>query len=476
MTTVALPPTGLRSQEAPDPDPIHEYEPPVYLPDKPQQADPAAPAVRLEKYAPAPEEPEQPPTGTPDQPAPEAEARAQQVRAEAEKAAAEAERQRLSNRRAAMRLEAEEAAHAAKMAKLTAEREAAERAAAEEKAAAEAAQEQVLEEAEEKAKAEQKWKWGALGIYVAGAVVSLPLQLLAFYDPEKKFLLMAPVFLEGLALVLSFGANAAVSAGKTVWPYRVGVMAAAGIAAAVNLVHGFDDPKIGVGAGTIGALTSIGGPIVWTAYEHGRARRLDGVPTRRERIAAERAAAREEAVAAMEAERAKAEEEARAEAKRVEETKKEQAATAAAKAAEQDQLRRDKEREAQHPEVWAVAVARRTATGAAAVTEQIWAAAWEVVHGTKEVGVTAEIRAKMLAARAAMQEAGKGAEETANAQVESQMPRRDPDAEDGRRHNGGTPPRRRPGDSPPYVAGVGKVSSATTAKRASRRTARSGRR
>ncbi|MFI9331974.1 hypothetical protein ACIGZJ_31085 [Kitasatospora sp. NPDC052868] len=458
-------PVGKREATDPPKD-VHEYDPPIYLAGEEEQKPETGPQTDQDDQA---------SEGRAGQDGPEAEARAALVKAEADKAAAEAERRRLANRRAEMRLDQDQAEHAVKMAQLAAERLAAEQKAAEQKAAADAARDRAQAEAGAKEKAERQWKWGALGIYIAGAVVSLPLQLLAFYDPHKQFLLMAPVFLEGLALVVSFGAAAAVSSGKAVWPYRVGVMLAAGIAATVNLVHGFSDPRIGIAAGTIGALTSIGGPIVWTAYEHGRAKRLDGVPTRRERIAAERIAARERAVAAMEAERDAVEEKSRAEAKRVEETRKLADKVAAHKAAVEDQRRRDKEREDEHPQVWAVAVARRTATGSPAVTEQIWAAAWEVIHGTKEIGVTAEIRAQLVAARAAMQEAGQGLEKAAKPQVESQTPRRDPDAEDGRKYNGGTPPRRRPGDTPPYAAGVGKVASAQGANRAPRRTVRSGR-
>ncbi|GAB2717163.1 hypothetical protein [Kitasatospora kifunensis] len=465
--TTTLPPADLRSEEAPDtthdrPDREVDYELlPVYLVggEGPQ----AGTLVDLTKQDQV------------QQPDPEAEARAALIQAEADKAAAEAERLRLANRRGAMRTEQDEATHAAKMAKLTAEREAAEREAAQEKAAAEAARERVQAEADEKKSAERNWRLGALGIYIAGAVVSMPLQVLAFYKPDMPFLLSAPFFLEGLALVLSFGAAAAVTAGRPVWPYRVGVMVAAVIAAAVNVIHGNADPRIGIGVGAIGAVTSIGGPIVWTAYEHGRARRLDGVPTRRERNAAAKAAAAELRRLAEEAERAEAEAIAKAEAKAAEDEKKAADKAAADLVAAEDQARRDEERQAEHPEVWAVAVARRTATGSAHVTEQIWAAAWEVVHGTKEVGVTASIRAMLLAARAAMQQAGEGFEGTAKPQVESQTPRRDPDAEDGRKSNGGTPPVRRAGDAQKYLPGVGKVSSTATVTRVPRRPVRGAR-
>ncbi|MBV6700272.1 hypothetical protein KV557_24735 [Kitasatospora aureofaciens] len=419
----------------------------------------------------------------------QAEADRQRLLAEAEaegiriKAAQESERQRILNERAAMKLEQDKAAHEARMAELKAQRAKADRETAEEAAAAQTVKERAAKEEAEKELAEQRWKLGALGIYIAGALVSLPLQLLAFWDPTKWFLLAAPVFLEGLALVLSWGAQYAVTHGKAVWPYRVGVMVAAGIAAGVNIWHGISDPAIGLNAGLIGAITSLGGPIVWTSYEHGRAKKLDGVPTRRERKAAERAAAEEAKRKREEAEQRAAEDQAKAEAKEADELAKTQAKQAADKAAAAEQERRDAERSKEHPEVWAVAVSLRIAAGLEHVSEKVWQDAWEVIHGTRTVGLTAEIRARLVASKMAMQAASQTPEGGTFPQVESQMPcfsddtENDPDGgavkgEDRRKNNSGIPPVRRPGDTAKYAPGVGKLN----AKHHKGATGRSGRR
>lgn len=376
-----------------------------------------------------------------------AEADAIRARAEAEaeairiKAAEEAERQRLVNERAAMRLEKEKADHTAHLAKKAAETAKSE---TEKQKAAQAAEEQEAAEAQllaEQERSERWWKWGARGIYAIGLIIAAPVQFMHFWDPARKFLVAAPALLEGLALVLAFGAAWAVAHRRDVAPYRVGIMLSAAIAAAINMHGGMTKPEIGFNAGLIGAIASVGGPIVLMAYEHGIAQKADGIPSWRERRAAKAAAAKEAAARAQ----AKAE-------------KRHAEAVAAAEKAEQqqrayvEQQRRDADRREHHPKEWAVAEAMRSARGSQYVTEQIWADAWYRVTGSRTVGITPEIEAQSHAAQYRMKTATTVPIIGDFVQVESQKGRRakrDPAAPDGRRFNGGTPPRRTAGDSQP---------------------------
>lgn len=378
----------------------------------------------------------------------EAKAEAEKIRAQGEAAAArlkaeqDAERQRLLNEQKSMQMEERRAAHEAKMADLARKKEEADLAAARLREEAEAEAQSEAERAAEQQRAEALWKWGARSIYLVGLVIAAPVQFLAFWDEERPFLIAAPALLEGVALVLAAGAAWAVANRRDVLPYRVGIMLGALIAAAINLWHGLTDEAIGLNAGLIGALASLGGPVVLMAYEHGIAQKADGIPSWRERRAAARAKA------AREAERAAkdAEKETQAAAAEAERAAKE-------KAAEQEQKRRDADRQQQHPEVWKVADAMRSAQGAPVVTERIWADAWYHVTGSKTVGITPEIEARSRAAQARMKAATQGIYAGAFPQVDSQKepsPKRDPGAPDGRRFNGGTPPRRTPGDTPPY--------------------------
>lgn len=375
-----------------------------------------------------------------------AEAEAARIKAEGEaeaekvKAAEEAERQRIANERAAMRLEKEKADHkahlakkAAETAKAEAEREKAEKAAAEQEAA-------EAQQLAEQARSERYWKWGARGIYAIGLIIAAPVQFIHFWDPKRPFLVAAPGLLEGLALVLAFGAAWAVAHRRDVAPYRVGIMLGALIAAAINM-YGGRDPRIGFNAGLIGAIASLGGPIVLMAYEHGIAQKADGIPSWRERRAAERKAAEEK----------KAREEARREKEAAEQKAAAEKAAAQARS-EEEQRRKDADRQEHHPEVWAVADALRSARGSAFVTEQIWAEAWQLVTGCKTVGITLDIEARARAQQARVKAAADVPIIGDFALVDSHRPpaaKRDADAPDGRRNNGGTPPRRRPGDAPP---------------------------
>lgn len=379
----------------------------------------------------------------------EAAAKAEAARIEAEgKARAaeilaeqEAEKQRVANVRQAMRLEKEKVDHAAYVAKKQAEEAASQ--AAKDKAEQAAAEKEAEEaaRAKEQQRSEQLWRWGARGIYAVGLIIAAPVQFMHFWDPARKFLIAAPALLEGLALVLAAGAAWAVAHRRDVAPYRIGIMISAAIAAAINLHGGITTPAIGFNAGLIGAIASLGGPIVLMAYEHGIAQQADGIPSRRERRAAKRAKAREQAEKA----RMKAEKQA-AEAKAAAEKAEQQ------RRAEEEQKRKDDDRRAAHENVWQVADAMRSARGSQYVTEQIWADAWYRVTGSKVVGITPEIEAQSRAAQARMKTATAAPILGELSQVESHRPagvKRDPDAPDGRRNNGGTPPRRRPGDTQP---------------------------
>lgn len=365
-------------------------------------------------------------------------------KAEAEKllAAEKAEKERIANERAVMRLEKEKADHEAHLAKKAAETA---KAKAEEEKAQQAAADEEAAEAEraaEQKRSENLWKWGARGIYLVGLIIAAPVQFLAFWDEKRPFMIAAPALLEGLALVLACGAAWAVAHRRDVLPYRIGIMAGALIAAGINLWHGLTDPAIGLNAGLIGAIASLGGPIVLMAYEHGIAQKADGIPSFRERRAGERA--KREADAAREKARVeKQTAEARAAAEKA----------AAQARAEEEQRRKDDDRKASHREVWEVADAVRAARGSQYVTEQIWAEAWHRVTGCKTVGITPEIEAKSRAAQARMQTVAELPIEGPLTLISSQMgPRKkkDPNTPDGRRNNGGTPPVRRPGDTTPY--------------------------
>lgn len=367
----------------------------------------------------------------------EAEAEATKIRAKEE-----AEKQRLANERAAMKLERDRVVHERHVAEQ--QRKAAEERAAKVKAERQAAEEaqQEADRAAEQQRSEAYWKWGARGIYAVGLIIAAPVQFLHFWDPARPFLIAAPGLLEGLALVLAFGAAWAVAHRRDVAPYRVGIMFGALIAAAINLHGGMSDPRIGFNAGLIGAIASLGGPIVLMAYEHGIAQKADGIPSWRERREAEKA----EKAAAQERERAKVE-------KRAAEQKAAADRADQKRRAEIEQGRRDEDRQRRHPDVWEVAESLRSARGEAVVTESIWSEAWFIVTGSKKVGYTSDIEATARAAQARMKTVTDMPIEGEFSLITSQKggrPKKDPDAPDGRRFNGGTPPRRTPGDTQPY--------------------------
>ncbi|MFF8784799.1 hypothetical protein [Streptomyces sp. NPDC015125] len=364
------------------------------------------------------------------------------VEAEKIKATEEAERLRLVNERNRLKLEKDQASHGTFLAEQKRRKEAAETAT--EKARKAAEEEEAKEAAlvAEQQRSERIWKWGARGIYAVGLIIAAPIQFLAFWDDERPFLVAAPALLEGLALAMAFGAAWAVAHRRDVMPYRIGIMIGACIAAGINLWHGINDASIGPNAGIIGALASLGGPIVLMTYEHGIAQKADGIPSWRERRAADRKA-KEEA-----AERARVKQEKADAEKRVEKQKADQQLRA-----DVEQTRKDEDRRKHHKDVWEVAEALRSARGSQYVTEQIWADAWYRVTGSKVVGIRPEIEAQSRAAQARMKTITELPILGDSSQVGSQKaPRakKDPETPDGRRFNGGTPPLRRVGDAPPY--------------------------
>lgn len=377
----------------------------------------------------------------------EADAEAARIKAKGEAdaartvAAEEAEKLRLSNERARLAQERKQVDHdayvakkAAETAKANAEKEKAEQANVDREAA------EAKREAEQE-RSEHWWKWGARVIYAVGMVIAGPVQFMHFWDRDRPFLIAAPVLLEGFALVLAFGAAWAVANRRDVAPYRIGIMAGAVIAAVVNLHGGISDDRIGLNAGLIGAIASLGGPLVLMAYEHGKAQKADGIPSWRERRAVARAQA--EAAAARkkeDLERQAAEHAAEADRKFAESR------------AREEQERRDVDRKSGHPKVWEVAEAIRSARGSQYVTEQIWTEAWGRVTGSKTVGITPEIEAQSRGAEARMQAATKTPVFGEFSLINSHRPpkaKKDPNAPDGRRGNGGVPPRRRAGDAQP---------------------------
>lgn len=394
-----------------------------------------------------------------------AEAEAEAIRIEAEgkaeaerlRAVEEAEKQRLANERAAMRLEKDKVGHEAFVAKKNTEIA---RSVADTRKIAEADADSAAQEARrlaEQKRTERLWKWGARGIYAIGLIIAAPVQFMHFWDPKRPFLVAAPGLLEGLALALAFGAAWAVAHRRDALPYRVGIMGGAVIAAGVNLYGGLTDAAIGFNAGLIGAIASIGGPVVLMTYERGIAQKADGVPSRREK----RAAAKEAAAQAAEAAKADA-------AKAVAEEQARIAADAAEERARAEQAQRDEDRQQQHLDVWKVADSIRSARGCQCVTEQIWGEAWHRVTGFRQVGVTPEIDAQSRAAEARATTAAQapvlGPQSLISSQIKPRQ-KKDPGAPDGRRTNGGLPPVRRPGDTQPYSEGARRQIGRETAAR-----------
>ncbi|WP_406401616.1 hypothetical protein OH805_21245 [Streptomyces sp. NBC_00879] len=286
--------------------------------------------------------------------------------------------------------------------------------AADEKRRRDEARREAAEAKARAAKSAATWKKAAQSIAAVCVLVSLPLQIMAFWDPHARFLVAAPFVLEGVAWALLCGAQAAIDDGRPSWHYRLGALVQALIAAGINYAHGSETYGIATGIG--GALCSVIGPMIWDLHEHGRIAKREGRTPLSVRRAMAKAAKRD--------------------AKRIE-------AVNAARAA------RDKD-------VWGRALDLAAALGQQTPSEATYRRAWTEIHGA-DVGQTAERIAHTRAAKRAVRLAQNGPldkpESHAKPQVDSQMPpggRKSPTAPkkpgaDGRKRNGGTPPRRRPG-------------------------------
>ncbi|MFJ6348645.1 hypothetical protein ACIQKB_04110 [Streptomyces sp. NPDC092046] len=383
----------------------------------------------------------------------EIEERRIKAQAEAEairiKAAEEVEKQRIANERQRMALEEKQAAHAKKMAAEKAERDEIERKAAAEAADAKAAEEAKKTEAEAVDEASDRWRKYALGFYIVCAIVALPVQVAAFWNPKAPWLIVAPLMLEGGAWVVLKGAAAAVASRRPHWHYRLIAWVLAFIAAGVNLWHGLEafDPATAIGT----AFASVAGPGVWDLHEHGRIRKRDGVLTRSQRRAQRKA---EKAAAA---EKAKREALAKADREAAEKAEAEAAKKLAATRAEG------------FPKVWMHALKLAAALGETTVTEAVWKRAHLDIEGTEPGDSVDIIRGRNIAARrvvAARSEApGSDPVKATKGQRASQMP-----PSPGKRQY--KPPvragRRRAGDTQKYVAAA-RAQAAIAAREAAKK-------
>ncbi|MFJ9693431.1 hypothetical protein [Kitasatospora sp. NPDC101183] len=292
------------------------------------------------------------------------------------------------------------------------------------------------------ARSADQWRKSAKAIAITCVIVSLPLQMMAFWSPGAPFLLAAPLVLEGLAWALLKGAEAAIDEARPSWHYRALAGAVALFAAAVNYLHG--SAEFGLGTGLGGAFCSLAGPMVWDLHEHGRILKREGRTSRRER--------REEArrLAAEAAEK-----------------------TAAEQREADDLAARETIRSQQWPQVWERAVALAAALGELHPSDPTWKRAWDDVQGAA-LGDTADVIAARVAAKAAVKDAAKDqpnqGEKAEKPQVESQVPTPDKGTRvrttDGRRSNGGTPPLRRAGDTIGYSPIARRAMSAAARQRA----------
>ncbi|MBL3664497.1 hypothetical protein JL475_00355 [Streptomyces sp. M2CJ-2] len=295
----------------------------------------------------------------------------------AEKERLENEKSALANERAALRFKREQAEQLAKIAEAERKREETERARKEARREAEEQQQSEVAKAKVVKESSERWRKVALGFYGLCAAVALPVQMFAFYDPDAKYLLVAPIFIEVIALVALVGAAAAVTDGRPQWHYRLVAWVGALTAASINIVHGLDafDPATAFGT----ALASVAGPGMWDLHEHGRLRKRDGKPSWRERRAArkeaERAAAEKAAEELREAEHQAYREKAEREAER--------------------KLAEDRARE--FPKVWEHALKIAAALGETTVTEAVWKRAHRDVEGADPAESAAIIRLRNAA-------------------------------------------------------------------------------
>ena len=380
-----------------------------------------------------------------------ADAEAKRIAAEAEaeairtKAAEEARKLKLANDRQERKAREDDAASEARIAESNLKRDEANR--LREQAAREDAERQKTEErqATEVDQADRRWRSYALNFYRVCAVVALPVQLSAFYNPHAPWLVIAPLMLEGGAWVVLKGAAAAVASHRPHWHYRLIAWLLAFIAAGINLWHGLNafDPATAIGT----AFASIAGPGVWDLHEHGRIRKRDGKLSWRERRAQAKAAKAEAARRAAEEKRRAAEKKA--------------ADQAAAEEAKQLTERRRR----LFTKVWEHA--EKLATDLGEVDPNaVWERAKLDVEGAKP-GESAEVLRMRNAAAARVEAARQNKpvntlSKSTNAQRAAQMP-------PGPNRVLKTRATRRPGDTPKY-AGVARKQAAITARQAAQNT------
>lgn len=373
-----------------------------------------------------------------------AQAEADAIRVKAEE---EARKLRLANDRAARKAAEEQAASEARIAEHNRRRDEAAR--AREDAARQAEQQQAAAETEaaEIEQAENRWRGYARSFYIVCAIVALPVQVAAFYNPKALWLMAAPLMLEGGAWVVLKGAAAAVAGHRPHWHYRLIAWLLAFLAAGINLWHGLNafDPATAIGT----AFASVAGPGVWDLHEHGRIRKRDGKPTWRQTRAAAKAAKEEAKRQAAEEARKQAEEEA------------------ADKAAEEARQRLAAERQREFPKVWAEAVKIGAALGKAPDDPAVWARAYRNIEGT-DPGETIESITARRAAEKRVESALSGTpvgtlSKTKNAQRVIQTPRSTYKP---------VPPRRKPNDTPRYNQAAGRAHGELLKRRQAAKNAR----
>ncbi|MGW2721407.1 hypothetical protein [Streptomyces sp. NPDC001492] len=368
-----------------------------------------------------------------------------QAKAEAEKILAaeqakalelENEKQALANERAALRFKREQAEQNTKIAEAEKKREDIERARKSARRDDEQQQQAETRQAVSVEKASKRWRRVAMSFYVLCAAVALPVQMAAFYNPDAKYLLIAPVFIEVIALVALVGAAAAVTAGRPHWHYRIVAWAGALTAASINIVHGLAEYDAATAFGT--ALASIAGPGMWDLHEHGRIRKRDGKTSWRQRRAEAKEARKAAAVKAAEEARKRAEKEA------------------ADQAAEAARLELRGIRQTVFKDVWDEAVKIGAALGKDPEDPAVWPRAYRNIKGC-DPGESIESISSRRTAEKRAESALTGTpvntvSETTNAQRANQMPRT-------QRGPARKPPARQPGDTQQYVAAARRQAS-----------------
>ncbi|MBD2829938.1 hypothetical protein ID875_21490 [Streptomyces globisporus] len=308
------------------------------------------------------------------------------------------------------------------------DREAEDRARVERREAEAAEARRLAEVKRREERATKAVNWGVL----AALLVALPLQIRAFWTPDRPWEVVVPFVLEGLAWVFIRQAEAAIAARRMVWHYLVGVFACSLFAATVNVLDGFLHTEIGPIFGVVGGVCSLAGPGIKVIHEFG-ARDKQAKATRAERkLAAAQARQAEAEAKAREVEldhKRKTEAERRQEQRALTEAKQ---AAEAQRLTDQDERRKqtypqvwkryeailavhplgsisrdrawaDAQRAAAHSEVWDRYTMLVTAAPAGLRPADLWPVAWRSVYALP-VGQTPQTLRAELAARAAVDE------------------------------------------------------------------------